>query len=130
MTHWAEKYIGRAWINGQFDCWGLVQEVYKNELNIELSPIVTNAENIKNVYSEFAKSNNYSHLQEATTLKDKSIVVLSQGKYPNHVGLWADIDGGGIIHNLQDIGVVFQKMTELKLSGWQILGIWEYLECK
>lgn len=126
MIHWAEKYIGRAWINGRFDCWGLVQEVYRNELGITLSPIITNAESIRNVYSEFAKSNNYTHLQETKELKDKSIVVLSQGKHPNHVGLWADIDGGGIVHNLQDIGVVFQKEIELNISGWKIFGVWEY----
>lgn len=41
-------------------------------------------------------------------------------------GLWADIDGGGIVHNLQDIGVVFQKEIELNISGWKIFGVWEY----
>ena len=126
MIDWASKYIGKPWINGQFDCWGLVQEVYKNEFGIILSPIITNAESIKYVYSEFSKSNNYTHLQETKELKDKAIVVLSQGKYPSHVGLWADIDGGGIVHNLQDIGVVFQKEIELNISGWKIFGVWEY----
>lgn len=126
MTNWAAKYIGRPWVNGKFDCWGLVQEVYKDELGIVLSPIITDAKSIKNVYSEFSRNSNYSQLQEVSKLQDMSIVVLSQGKYPSHVGLWTDVDGGGIIHNLQDVGVIFQKITELKISGWQVLSIWEY----
>lgn len=54
------------------------------------------------------------------------IVILTQNKYPCHVGIYADIDGGGVLHNMQGVGVVFQKLPELKMNGWQIMEILEY----
>ena len=87
MKHWAAKYIGKSWINGNYDCWGLVRDVYKNELRIELSPIVADATNLRDVLSEFRKSSNYSHLKETSDFKDKNIVFLTQNKYHCHVGV-------------------------------------------
>lgn len=51
MIHWAVKYIGKPWINGEYDCWGLVREIYKNELQIALSPIVTDATSLRDVFA-------------------------------------------------------------------------------
>ena len=125
MTHWALKYIGKPWICGKYDCWGLVQDVYHTELGIELSPIVTNASDLRQVFCEFAKETNYNDFRPITKLKNNAVVVLSQGKYPSHVGIWLDVDGGGILHNQRYIGVIFQKKTELNALGWKITGIWE-----
>lgn len=125
MTHWALKYIGKPWICGKYDCWGLVQDVYLNELGIRLSPIITNAADLRQVFAEFAQKANYSDFCQIKTLKDNAVVVLSQGKCPSHVGIWLDIDGGGILHNQRNVGVIFQKKTELNALGWRITGIWE-----
>ena len=59
-------------------------------------------------------------------IEDKNIVILTQNKYPCHVGIYAEIDGGGVLHNMQGVGVVFQKLPELKMNGWQIMEILEY----
>lgn len=125
MQHWAEKYIGKPWINGEYDCWGLVREVYKNELGVELSPIVTDATSLREVLLEFRKSTNYNKLSPDNKLLDKHITVLTQNKYPCHVGVYADVDGGGVLHNMQGVGVIFQKLPDLKMNGWQILEIWK-----
>ena len=124
MQHWAEKYIGKPWINGEYDCWGLVREVYKNELGVELSSIVTDATSLREVLCEFQKSTNYNKLSSDNKLLDKHITVLTQNKYPCHVGIYADIDGGGVLHNMQGVGVIFQKLPDLKMNGWQILEIY------
>ena len=126
MKHWAVKYIGKSWINGNYDCWGLVRDVYKNELRIELSPIVADATNLRDVLSEFRKSSNYNHLKETSDFKDKNIVILTQNKYPCHVGVYCEADGCGILHNMQGVGVVFQKLPELRMNGWRIMEILEY----
>lgn len=125
MQHWAEKYIGKPWINGEYDCWGLIREVYKNELGVELSPIVTDATSLREVLLEFRKSINYNKLSPDNKLLDKHITVLTQNKYPCHVGVYADVDGGGVLHNMQGVGVIFQKLPDLKMNGWQILEIWK-----
>lgn len=88
---------------------GLVQDVYLNELGIRLSPIITNAADLRQVFAEFAQEANYSDFCQIKTLKDNAVVVLSQGKYPSHVGIWLDIDGGGILHNQRNVGVIFKK---------------------
>lgn len=41
-------------------------------------------------------------------------------------GVYCEADGGGVLHNMQGVGVVFQKLPELKMNGWQIMEILEY----
>ena len=69
MTHWALKYIGKPWICGKYDCWGLVQDVYHTELGIELSPIVTNASDLRQVFCEFAKETNYNDFRPIANIR-------------------------------------------------------------
>ena len=37
-----------------------------------------------------------------------------------------DVDGGGILHNMQGVGVIFQKLPDLKMNGWYILEMFKY----
>ena len=40
---------------------------------------------------------------------DGDCVLMRQARYPVHVGVWLDADGGGVLHCSGDCGVVFQR---------------------
>jgi hypothetical protein len=47
-------------------------------------------------------------------------VLMRQARYPVHVGVWVDVDGGGVLHCVQGHGVIFQSLSDLQQSGWNI----------
>ncbi len=53
-------------------------------------------------------------------------VLLRQFRHPVHVGVWLVVDGGGVLHAVKDAGVVYQKLLELLLHGWQVEGFYRF----
>jgi len=47
-------------------------------------------------------------------------VLMRQARYPIHVGVWLDVDNGGVLHCSQESGVAFQTLSSLALNGWQV----------
>ena len=57
---------------------------------------------------------------------DGDCVLMRQGRYPSHVGLWSSRDGGRVVHALPGSGVVAQPPGELALAGYEIAGFYRY----
>ena len=51
---------------------------------------------------------------------------MRQSRHPVHVGLWLNVDGGGVLHAARDIGVVFQNTWDLAAHGWRIEGTYRF----
>ncbi|TAN71888.1 MAG: DUF87 domain-containing protein [Magnetospirillum sp.] len=49
---------------------------------------------------------------------------LRRSRHPIHVGVWLDVDGGGVLHCAEGAGVVFQRSDALALNGWAIEGFY------
>ena len=50
--------------------------------------------------------------------------------YPVHIGVWLDIDGGGVLHAVRHAGVVFQNLAALDAHGWRIEGFYRFRELR
>jgi hypothetical protein len=46
-------------------------------------------------------------------------VAMAANSRISHVGLWLDIDGGGILHSNRASGVVFQSLATIRQNGIQ-----------
>ncbi len=121
--HWAKQYIitHRPWVNGaqgpdSFDCWGLVRYVYKHHFNIILPTFDIDANCLKAV--ALAIADGQQHWQQVESPKDGDVVLLAHAKYPSHIGIWLDVDRGGVLHCVRKAGVVFSDLIKLRLSGW------------
>jgi cell wall-associated NlpC family hydrolase len=126
---WAIEYIGKEWVSGDagpdsFDCWGLVRHVQKNIYNRDVPEISVDAMNIRAVVAAFNNHPERQNWEEVKEPKDGDCLLMSSGKEPTHVGIWIDIDGGGVLHAIQGTGVVFSKNANLKLLGYNTLGIY------
>jgi len=133
MMHWAFQYLGLPWVSGHegpnsFDCWGLVRYVQKHHFNRELSSITVDADNIRAVVKEFNNNNERNQWQLVDQATDGDCLLLSQNKEPTHVGVWLDIDSGGLLHAVRGSGVVFSSPANIKLMGYNILGAYRCLQ--
>lgn len=123
MSHWAEAYIGKPWVLGgqgpdAYDCGGLVRAIARERFGLEI-PEVTLASDAPREYIRairvFVESDEWRHITEPA---EGDGVTLSHSRHPHHVGVWVDVDHGGVLHALEGIGVVFTDMTALRRNGW------------
>ena len=130
-THWAFDYIGKPWKLGcggpdAFDCWGLVVDVYRRLYGKALSAIPAPKNNLKALILTIDKHPERQRWEAVSPPQEGDIALMRQSRYPIHVGLWVDVDGGGILHCIQGAGVVFQGLEALEFTGWKIEAYYTY----
>lgn len=123
MTHWAEPYIGRPWESGaqgpdSFDCWGFVRHVQRERFSRELPVIDVDAGRMRAVIQAFSAHPERDHWMQVDLPAEGDCVLMAHARYPSHVGLWVDVDGGGVLHCVRGAGVVFNSLSALRYSGW------------
>lgn len=125
MSTWATKYIGLPYAVGgdgpaAFNCWGFVRYVLAREFKIQVPEFTLSEkalEQTRLIRGELGSSQ-WERLNDA---HDGAVVLLTQNKYPHHVGLWCK-PADGLAHCLQGSGVVFHSRNRLKFEGWRIHG--------
>jgi hypothetical protein len=123
MKHWALDLIGKPWVAGkagddEFDCWGLVRYVQAKHYGRELPIIAPENYGIMQCARTFRDHPERARWVDTDEPTDGDIALLAHNRHPVHVGLWLDVDGGGLLHCVQGTGVIFQNMNSLKLAGW------------
>ena len=119
MTHWALHYLGRPWVSGESDCYALVRTVYREVRSEELPHFdLTQADPLALRRAMEAASG----WLDVPAPADLDVVLMSHGARPHHVGLWAEVDGGRVLHSVERAGVVAPSVPALTAAGWRILG--------
>lgn len=129
--NWANKYIGIPYEKGgqtldAFDCWGLFHFIQKEHFNLDLPFIDVDAGNILQVAKELKNNEEKQNWQQIKMPKNGCAVLMAHARYPSHVGIWLDIDAGGVLHCVKGIGVIFSTLTALKLAGWGRIEFYEH----
>ncbi len=129
--HWAEELIGRPWQAGgrgaqAFDCWGLVRFCWREHFGIEVPEIPVDAADLRRVLDAFRDHPERRRWRLVAEPREGDAVLMRQSRHPVHVGLWLDVDGGGVLHAARGIGVAFQNPRDLDLQGWRIEGSYQF----
>ena len=130
--HWAEELIGRPWQAGGrgpdvFDCWGLVRFCWREQFGIEVPEIPVDAADLRRVLDAFRDHPERQRWRLVAKPSGGDAVLMRQSRHPVHVGLWLEVDGGGVLHAAHGIGVAFQNPRDLDLQGWRIEGIYRFM---
>jgi len=123
-AHWAARYIGDAWINGDHDCWGFFRRVQAEQFGLDLPRIDVDACSALICRRAFASNAERDRWLAVEVPAEGDAVLMGKNKRPAHVGVWIDVDGGAVLHCVEHAGVVVQNRPALRLSGWQILGLY------
>ena len=131
MTHWASDYIGKPWKTGcsgpsEFNCWGLVVDVYRRRYGKVLEIISVPENNLRALIKTVEGHPERQCWEACLNPSEGDIALMRQSRYPTHVGLWVEVDGGGILHCIQGTGVVFQSLQALALIGWKVETYYTY----
>jgi hypothetical protein len=128
--HWATALIGLKWsVHGSgpdtFNCWEFVRMVQARHFGRALAEIA-NPEDILVMGRTFRDHPERRRWAKVEHPAEGDCVLLRQSRHPIHVGIWLDVDGGGVLHCSRESGVVFQNPAALKLNGWGIEGFYRF----
>lgn len=124
--HWAERYIGKDWRSGAegpdaYDCHGVVRAVYRERVGLCLPVVPVDALSplaVRHAMRDY----DYSDWETIPApSRELDVVEMSLASRPHHVGVFIDVDGGGVLTSVEGAGVVFQTLTSLKRHGWNIV---------
>lgn len=114
-------YIGAPWAAGAqgplaWDCWALFRHVQQAHFAINVPEIIApdydDSAVLSGLFRGHAERNRW-HRVERPEHGDAVIV-----HRPLHIGTWLDVDGGGTLHAVRGVGVIFSKDAGWRLSGF------------
>ncbi|RCK32482.1 hypothetical protein TH9_12160 [Thalassospira xiamenensis] len=128
--HWATQYIGRPYHPqgegpDKFHCWSFFRYVQLHHFGRDL-PIVPNPENVLAQERTFRDHPEKAKWELCQKPDEGDGVLLRKGKFPVHIGLWVDANGGCVLHCVPVSGVVGQNLPGLKVSQWEIEGYYRF----
>jgi len=126
VSHWAAEYIGKPWVSGDHDCWAFFREIQKKHFGIDVPLIDIDSADLMKVAKRFRDDKERNHWNKVEHPEDGDAVLMSHSKFPSHIGIWVDVDGGGVLHCQERTGVVFQRQMDLILGSWPNL---EFYRC-
>ena len=118
MSHWAAPYIGRDWIAQTHDCWAFFRLVQREQFGREVPAYDADALSLMSCARAMAANPERQKWTSTRSPKEGDAVLLAHSKYPSHIGVWIDVDGGGVLHCVEGTGVVFQSRQSLATCGW------------
>lgn len=107
----------------EFDCWGLVIEIYRRmgiELLDQWQDQVENHLEISKIYEAYSKSPLWL---KNDSLLIGSVIALSTHFKIHHIGV---LTPWGVMHTTKGIGAIIQDEIALKRSRYKILGSYTY----
>lgn len=115
------KLVGLPYAEGgmgpdAFNCWGLLSYVQLTHFSKKLpnAPIGNSAACI----ALFEKGLSGGHWLKQDFPSHGCGVLMRDGQEP-HVGVYLDIDGGGVIHSLREVGVTWTPMQDMVRRGYR-----------
>lgn len=122
MPHWAEKYVGQRWEAGAqgpdaWDCWAFLRHVLHTYYGLDVPEIVVaDYEDEDAMSSLFIGHAERREWRQVPAPVDGCLVEIRRPSM--HVGIWLDVDGGGVLHCARGIGVTFTKDRNWGMSGF------------
>ena len=126
MSHWAANYIGEEWVAGENDCWAFFRKIQQTHFGREVPPINVDTDSLRACVQTFVGHHERGHWHEVRQPVEGDAVLMSQGRLPTHVGMWVEIDGGGVLHSVKGAGVIFTSQAGLASTGYNILGFYRH----
>ena len=110
----------------QFHCWAFVRHVQSVVFGRALPPAPADGNFVAHA-QVIADSAERARWRRMSSPIDGDIVLMGHTRTPHHVGVWARSDGGGVLHCLDPLGVVFQSRARLAIEHWRIEGFYRFV---
>jgi cell wall-associated NlpC family hydrolase len=127
MSHWATQYIGLPWVAGQdgpdaFDCWGFFRHVQRVQFGREVPAVEVRSLHAGAV-RQTLKEHKYLGWARVENPREGDAVLMPRFDEV-HIGIWLEVNKGGVLHCARGFGVVMQSQHAIRLDGWTRFEFW------
>lgn len=121
---WAAQYIGIPWEVGAqgphaYDCLGFFRMVQRVHFGVDLPPVMTpvcaDASAMAALVGLLGGRGEMDRWPAVQRPRHGDAVLVHR---PLHIGTWLDVDGGGVLHCVEGIGVIFTADSAWRTSGF------------
>lgn len=129
LSAWAEEYVGRPFVDGEWDCWRLVVEVYRERRGVELPDYgPTSALDLREVAKRVAGER--PRWREVRPAEDGDVALMTArvdgaGRLPVHVGVVVGFSR--LLHVEEATGTVLVPLAHYTVAR-RIVGYYRYGE--
>lgn len=129
--HWVYDYLGKPWKAGArgpdcYDCFGLLYDVYRKLLAIEIAPGTAEPLCPSSALAAIKASAGSEEWQRLKEPKEFCAVAMGRRGAVFHVGIWTDADGGNVVHSLEYSGVRVDSVRRLISLGFSQLRFYSH----
>jgi hypothetical protein len=121
LATWPASYIGLPWEAGaqgpeSYDCMGFFRHVQGAHFGIDVPPILAPSYDdpavLVALFKTHAEHQNWHRIPQP---EHGCAVIVHR---PMHIGVWLEQDGGGVLHCVQGVGVIFTHRSTWPVSSF------------
>lgn len=116
-------YVPRAQGPKAYDCMGLFTTVQGLHFGIKVPAIFADDYDDERAIVEAFKNDEFGHWRNVENPRHGDAVKIRR---PLHIGVWLDIDGGGVLHAVRGSGVLWTRAANWKFSGFGRREYWRH----
>lgn len=98
-----------------YDCWHLLRHLQSEYFGVEM-PVapIGDEEACLALFKDKTATGDWVHVDQP---RHGDCALLRGGMWP-HVGIYLDIDGGGVLHSMEGPGVIWTRLPRLRALGF------------
>ena len=118
------QLIGRPWVRGAegpeaFDCWSCAKHIEELFFGRAM-PSFTDPPSALRALAKLIKHHGHrAKWQRVDQPVHGALVELAHVREAFHIGVWLNVEGGGILHCNQRVGVAWDTQLKLQAAGWR-----------
>ena len=132
MRHWSARWIGTAYVAGEYECVDLVREVLADRFDLLVDlprpRRDASARDLERLLR--ARIADYARPLERAPTEGDGVLMRRAGarRIGCHIGIWCRPDGlPGVLHCLSPIGAVLHELAGLPACGLEVEGVYGWL---
>lgn len=127
MAHWAEAYVGRPYIDDEFDCAHLVELVLREQFGRVLQLPKEHASDYRAQQRQIAGEKADFAERTDSPVEGDGVLILSRGR-AEHLGVYCMIHGlPWVLHNYRAAGhVCLHRLVNLPAQGMSLEGVYRW----
>lgn len=129
MSCWA-GYIGTPWARGGdgpqgYNCWNFVRHIQRTHFGRELPQVEVTEDAPLGFVRQLRRHPARRDWVQVETPSEGDCVEMGSGRTVTHVGVWVAAGGGGVLHCVRGMGVVFSSRFMVR-ADWPLLRFWRH----
>ena len=128
--HWAEAYVGRAYVEGRYDCADFVVEVLRERFGRRVA-LPAHAASVRGWDAQIAALRGEHAVRTIAPREGDGVLMRAAARrrsVGHHIGVWCAVAGEPhVLHCLRGVGSILHPIRELRLRALDLEGVYRWL---